>query len=126
MREEGEGRPRRSKEERSASMLEMPASRQVKRIDYLRESRPEGRLQKKTVGEWRKVVGDGSYSAREKYEFIMEQAAVMQEKSLMKEAQMRSYKTGERALELKEEMDRYYAESVAAKMVVLKDVIMKH
>jgi hypothetical protein len=120
MREEGEGRPRRSKEERSASMLEMPASRQVKRIDYLRESRP------KTVGEWRKVVGDGSYSAREKYEFIMEQAAVMQEKSLMKEAQMRSYKTGERALELKEEMDRYYAESVAAKMVVLKDVIMKH
>ena len=55
----------------------------------------------------------------------MEQAAVMQEKSQMKEAQMRSYKKGEKALELKNEMDKYYAESVAAKMVVLKDVIMK-
>ena len=38
---------------------------------------------------------------------------------------MRSYKKGEKAMQLKGEMDKYYAESVAAKMVVLKDVIMK-
>jgi hypothetical protein len=38
---------------------------------------------------------------------------------------VRSYKKGERALELKEQMDRFYMESVAAKMVVLKDVILK-
>lgn len=78
----------------------MPASTRVKRIDYLRENKPKLNF-KKTIGEWKKVVGDASFSPREKYEFIMEQAAVMQEKSLMKEAQMRSYKKGERALELK-------------------------
>jgi hypothetical protein len=31
---------------------------------------------KKTIGEWKKIIGDSSYSPREKYESIMEQAAV--------------------------------------------------
>jgi len=38
---------------------------------------------------------------------------------------MRSYKKGEKAMELKEQMDKFYMESVAAKLVVLKDVILK-
>ncbi len=34
-------------------------------------------------------------------------------------------KGGVKALELKEKVDKYYLESVAAKMQVLKDVILK-
>ena len=55
----------------------------------------------------------------------MEQASVMEEKAKRKEEEMRGYRRGEKAMKLKEEMDRYYMESVAAKMVVLKDVILK-
>ena len=45
-------------------MMELPASSKVKRIDYLRESKPKVVLQKKTIGEWKKVVGDNSFSPR--------------------------------------------------------------
>jgi hypothetical protein len=38
---------------------------------------------------------------------------------------MRSYKRGDKSIELKGQMDKYYIESVAAKMMVLKDVILK-
>ena len=62
IREDNEGKPR--KEDRSASMMELPASSKVKRIDYLRESKPKVVLQKKTIGEWKKVVGDNSFSPR--------------------------------------------------------------
>ena len=55
----------------------------------------------------------------------MDQASVMEEKARRKEEEMRGYGRGERAMQLKEEMDKYYMESVAAKMVVLKDVILK-
>lgn len=34
-------------------------------------------------------------------------------------------KNGTKAMELKERLDKYYLESVAAKMHVLKDVILK-
>ena len=43
----------------------------------------------------------------------------------MKEEEVKAYKRGEKAMQLKEDMDKYYMESVAAKMVVLKDVILK-
>lgn len=59
-------------------MMELPLDTRVKRIDYLRDNKPKVAMQKKTIGEWKKVVGDSGYSPREKYEFIMEQAAVMQ------------------------------------------------
>lgn len=55
----------------------------------------------------------------------MEKAAVFEEKARQKEAQMRSYKKGDKALQFSAEMDKYYTESVSAKMVVLKDVILK-
>ena len=51
-------------------MMEMPTTTRVKRIDYLRENRPKLNI-KKTIGEWKKVVSDDTYTAREKYEFIM-------------------------------------------------------
>ena len=112
------------KDQRSSSVMEIPTSTKIKRIDYLRENKPNLTL-KKTIGEWKKIVGDVSYSPREKYESIMEQAAVLGEKSRMKEEQLRSYKKGEKALDLQNERDQLYAESVAAKLVVLKDVILK-
>ena len=52
-------------------MMELPVSTKVKRIDYLRENKPKIALNKKTIGEWKKVVGDSNFSPREKYEFIM-------------------------------------------------------
>ena len=58
-------------------MIDVPLSTKVKRIDYLRENKPK-LVFKKTIGEWKKVLADSSFSPREKYEFIMEQAAVMQ------------------------------------------------
>jgi vacuolar-type H+-ATPase catalytic subunit A/Vma1 len=77
------------------------------------------------MGEWKKVLDDNSYSAREKYESIMEQVNVMEEKAKQKEEQMKSYKKGDKSIELKGQMDKFYLESVAAKLVVLKDVILK-
>jgi hypothetical protein len=65
LKEANEGKPRK-KDDRSASLLEMPTSSKPKRIDYLRENRPNLVL-KKTMGEWKKVVVDSSYSPREKY-----------------------------------------------------------
>lgn len=57
-------------------MMELSEQTKVKRIDYLRENKPNLIL-KRTIGEWKKIVGDNSYSPREKYESIMEQAAVL-------------------------------------------------
>ena len=37
--------------------MELSESSKIKRIDYLRESRPNVVL-KKTMGEWKKVLGD--------------------------------------------------------------------
>ena len=73
MREDNEGKVRKAHD----SMIE-PLDTRVKRIDYLRENKSTVAVQKKTIGEWKKVVGDSAFSPREKYEFIMEQAAVMQ------------------------------------------------
>ena len=48
-------------------MIDMPIDTRVKRIDYLRENKPKVAVQKKTIGEWKKVVGDSAFSPREKY-----------------------------------------------------------
>jgi hypothetical protein len=72
LKEDSEGKPRK---ERTSSLLDLPVSSKPKRIDYLRENKPNLVL-KKTIGEWKKIIGDSSYSPREKYESIMEQASV--------------------------------------------------
>ena len=56
--------------------MELSEESKIKKIDYLRENRPNIKL-KKTMGEWKKIIGDSSYSARQKYESVMEQAAVL-------------------------------------------------
>ncbi len=43
-------------------MLDIPTTR-PKRIDYLRENKPNLSL-KKTIGQWKKIVLDNSYSPR--------------------------------------------------------------
>jgi len=43
-------------------MLDMPTTR-VRKIDYLRENKPKVQL-KRTSGDWKKVVGDASFSPR--------------------------------------------------------------
>ena len=74
MKEDNEGKPRKKQD---FSLIDMPVSTKVKRIDYLRENKPNLTL-KKTISEWKKIVGDESYSPREKFESIMEQAAVFE------------------------------------------------
>jgi len=48
LKEENEGKPRK-KEDRSASMMELSENSKVKRIDYLRENKPNLKY-KKTLG----------------------------------------------------------------------------
>lgn len=58
-------------------MMELSEGSKIKRIDYLRENKPNLNL-KSTISGWKKVLDDKSYSSRDKYESIMEQANVME------------------------------------------------
>jgi hypothetical protein len=84
LREVNEGKPRK-KEDRSASMVELENKLKYKKIDYLRENRPNVKL-KQSMGDWKKVINDESYSPREKYASIMEKVNVMEEKARQKES----------------------------------------
>jgi hypothetical protein len=44
-------------------MMELESKTKIKRIDYLRENKPNVKL-KQSMGDWKKVVDDSSYSPR--------------------------------------------------------------
>lgn len=55
----------------------------------------------------------------------MDHVSLLEHEAKQKELELKYMKGGAKALELKEKLDKYYLESVAAKMHVLKDVILR-
>lgn len=55
----------------------------------------------------------------------MDHVTLLESEAKQKELELKYMRNGTRAMQLKEKLDKYYLESVAAKMHVLKDVILK-
>lgn len=55
----------------------------------------------------------------------MDHVELLEHEAKQKEIQLKYIKGGDKAIDLKEELDKYYLESVAAKMHVLKDVMLR-
>lgn len=55
----------------------------------------------------------------------MDHVSLLESEARQKELELKYMKSGKQSMEMKEKLDKYYLESVAAKMHVLKDVILK-
>ena len=107
----------------------MELSKKPVRIDYLKEMREESRAEsakdKTNKRGWRKIISNDSFSNKDKYASVMDHVELLEHEAKQKEIQLKYIKGGEKAIDLKEELDKYYLESVAAKMHVLKDVMLR-
>lgn len=63
----------------------------VKKIDYLRENKPNLKF-KASLVEWKKVIDDSSFKPKDKYTFLKESISTLEHKAHEKEIEARNLK----------------------------------
>lgn len=96
---------------------------QIKKIDYLRDNKPNVQF-KTAMIEWKRVMEDDKFNSKDKYTFLKESISTLEHKALEKEIEARNLKKSGQELEKKDQFDKFYIESIEAKMAILNKLML--